>query len=146
MANLNDTNIKGNLFVGGGVSLDNDYRGLGIKLLWENTVLGSGAFDAQTIILNSDDWDILVISSSQYRANEDNKTTHVITGLGHHKIVNVLTSTNSTYVNEVFQREFYVKSKTQISVGENIYSCKQTPGYAINEVNVPLKIWGIKIM
>lgn len=115
-------------------------------MLWENKVINSSAFNAQTITLNSDDWDILVISASQYRANEDNKTTHVITELGYHQIVNVLTSTNATYVNEVFQRLCYVKSKTQIDFGENIYSCRQASGYAVNETNVPLKIWGIKIM
>ena len=116
------------------------------KALWTNPNPNGSDFNSQTINLNSSDYDFLMIVYSLYLSNEKSRNSVIVSKGSNGRLSWVGASTNSSYSYEICMREFRSTSDTQIQFMNNLYSLKGGTASTQNSRNVPLAIYGIKVV
>lgn len=121
--------------------------------MWENTNKDGSDFEPQTITLSSDDYDMLLIIVSRRRSDEAPTISQIAlkpTIMGQNlTLINVIqASTNTTFNREIMSRTFTMVTDTKhIEVEQCMYQRNPSAEvFATNQLLVPLKIYGLKII
>lgn len=147
LVGINANNSQVSISAGNGINIDNGViSASNMKVLWENQNKNGSDFNAMTITLNSSDYDFLMIVYSLYLSNEPNRSSVIVPKGSTGRLTWVGVSSNSSYSYEICKREFTTTTDTQIQFFDNFYSLKGATASTYNNRNVPLVIYGIKVV